>query len=175
MKRRFIIKTLILSLITTILLVAYIFGFNFLLKKSQSNANMQAFINSEIEKSQQTFNVKRQVDVIQEIDEKVSSHFLKSSDVPLFLNSIEGIGQTVGSNISITSVEEVNVVDFGPALNLNIYATGSYVSVYKTLVFIENLPYLTSIDKASIYFEQGEDQLLRWNLKVNLIVKSYIK
>ena len=153
----------------------YVFGFGFLLKKSQANANMQAFINSDLEKSQQTFNVKRQVDVIQEIDTKVSSYFLKSSDVPLFLNYIESVGQTTGANISISSVEETNIVDFGLALNLNIYATGSYASVYKTLVFIENLPYLTKIDRVSLYMEQSENGGLVWNLKLNLLIKSYIK
>lgn len=175
MKRRFIVKTLLLSFIAFGLGIVYFLGFNFLLKKSQSNANMQAFINSELEKSQQTFNVKRQVDVIQEIDEKVSSYFLKSSEVPLFLNSIESIGQATGSNISISSVEETNLVDFGPVLSLSIYATGNYISVYKTLVFIENLPYLTKIDRASLYIDQSEDVGLVWNLKLNLLIKSYIK
>lgn len=178
MKKKFIIKTTILLLITTALIFVYFFIFKILENKSQKIADLQVFIDTEINKAQQSFNLKRQNDLIDSASQTIENHFLKSSDVPIFLSSIESIGSKTGAIIVISSVEETNTPDSATSLSLKVGASGSYTSIYKTLVEIENLPYLSSINNISISSDKTASSGLdkdNWSLNLNLVIKSYIK
>lgn len=178
MKKKFILKTSILATISAILIFVYIYGFKYLDKKSQKIADFQASVDAEITKTQQSFDIKKQTDTVNSISETIESHFLRSSEVPLFLSSIEEIGTKTGSSIIISAVEETSLAEVGPVLSLNIGASGSYQSIYKTLITIENLPYFLQVNSVSI----SSDQTLNsgtnkneWSLNLNLVIKSYIK
>lgn len=178
MKKKFIFKTAILSIITAGLIGVYFVGFRFLEGKSQKIADRQVSIDTEINKTQQSFNVKRQIDSVEEISQTLENHFLKSSDVPAFLNTLELIGSRAGSDIVISSVEEANIAEVGNVLSVKVGATGSYQSLYKTLSEIENLPYLTSVSDFSISSTQNVNSGFDksdWSLSLSLLIISYTK
>lgn len=185
MKNKLIIKISVFVVISAVLIFIYVYCFNFLKNKSQNIADKKASINNQITKVEQSFDTKKQSDVATKIGDDVGEHFLKSSEIPVFLNNLESIGGRAGSIIRIASVDESVGTD-SKTLNLNISASGSYAAVYKTLVEIENLPYLSSINNLSISIAQNQDgqpdaqgkivqQKNVWLLGLSLSIKSYIE
>lgn len=184
-KVRFTLKILINLAVIGGLVFFYIFGFNFLKNKSQFIADSRASISSQITKSQQSIDNKKQSDSVSRIGSDVDRHFLKSSDVPVFLNDIESIGLRTGAIISISSVDEFPGTEGGIVLNLSISASGSYQAVYRTLVELENLPYFSSLNSVAISIDQKPETSTDITKKIisksmatlntNLVIKSYSK
>ena len=84
----------------------------------------------------------------QVVNDRISleSHFVQSSNVVPFLNTIEQLGPSVGATIQITAV------DTGTNKNqliVSLVAKGSFEQIYKFLTLLENSPYeinFTSMD-----------------------------
>jgi len=68
----------------------------------------------------------------------LETHFIKSSDVVPFLNTIEALGPAVGASAEIDSVD---TSPDGASLIVELQASGSFGAVYKFLTLLENSPY----------------------------------
>lgn len=79
--------------------------------------------------------------------EKLSfeSHFAENSDIVPFLNTIEKIAGSVGTSIEITSVETPQESE---VLLVESKSKGSFESLYKFLLLLENSPYELEITYA---------------------------
>lgn len=75
---------------------------------------------------------------------QLNQHFISSSDVVPFLNTVEGWGPKVNVNVEILSVDASSD---NKELNVVINASGSFEGVYKFLNLLENSPY-----EINIYF-----------------------
>lgn len=93
----------------------------------------------------------------------LDSHFSQVSDVVPFLNMIESSARKTGANSEVTSV---NVLEGGKVLSLQIKATGSFESVYKFLMLLENSPY--ELEFSSVDFQQVFDNSAINNQKTRI-------
>jgi hypothetical protein len=184
MKNNIVIKIILYSIVSSALIVGYVLGFIFLKNKSQDVANREASISSQINQIEQSLDDKKQSESVSKISTAINQHFLKSSEVPSFLSSLEEIGGRTGSIININSVDESGSGN-DSSLNLAISANGSYQAIYRTLIELENLPYLSSITNLSLSFSQNSVESFdftkkpslqsSWSLTAKLVIKSYYK
>ena len=102
------------------------------------------------------------VDKIQDEKTQLETHFAKSSDAVPFLDTLEKIAGDAGVKSEIISV------DISPNKNsllVVMNVAGSFESVYKFLMLLENSPYeleFTSVDLQ----RSGQDLLVGKNVKV---------
>ncbi len=180
MNKKLLLKITMYSLITASLATIYFFGFTFLKNESQSVADREASINNQISQIEQSIDDKKQAETVVKMSNDINAHFLKSSGVPKFLSDLESIGGRTGSIVSINSVDESET-----ELALGITANGSYQSIYRTLVELENIPYWSNISNMSLSFSHNNTEIVdfkkkpalesSWSLVLKLIVKSYSK
>jgi hypothetical protein len=129
-------------IIASVFLVLSFFAFFFLYQKigeiKRVTNQTELALKEEIQKQEK---VKSLSVLMQSIEqEKISfeSHFVKKSDIVSFLNSIEQLAEIVGANASITTVDENKE---GTQLALSVSTEGSFDSIYKFLMLLENAPY----------------------------------
>ena len=97
----------------------------------------------------------------------VAAAFLRSDELVLFIEKLEGLAKTAGVELNLA--EPKPVVRKAASLELAFQATGSFAGLYRFSTLLENLPY------------RLEWQSLKWNLKggttwqgdFNLAVVSY--
>ncbi|MFA6520065.1 MAG: hypothetical protein WCT44_00470 [Candidatus Paceibacterota bacterium] len=68
----------------------------------------------------------------------LDTHFAKSSDVVPFLDTIEQLATRVGAKAEVSSVDMLST---GVGLVVGLKASGSFASLYKFLMLLENSPY----------------------------------
>lgn len=182
MKKNLVLKIIIFSLIFSLLVASYIYGFSYLKNKGQSIADRKASIDNQISQIEESINDKKQSDAVSKMSSDINQHFLKSSDVPKFLSELEDISGRTGSIISIDSVDESDT-----ELALGITANGTYSSIYRTIVELENVQYLSSINNMSLTFSHDNNDTRvpdfkkkpelqsSWSLVLRLVIKSYVK
>lgn len=104
----------------------------------------------------------------------LESHFAKSSDVVPFLDTIEQLAKKVGANPEIVSVD---IPKDKTGLLVGLKASGSFESIYKFLMLLENSPY--ELEFVSADMQHSNTQIVsdkkgevpRWEavLKIRLI------
>ncbi|MFA6273718.1 MAG: hypothetical protein WC662_00990 [Candidatus Paceibacterota bacterium] len=106
---------------------------------------------------------------IQTEKSSIETHFAKSSDIVPFLDTIEGLAPKVGAKTEITSVD---VEKEGKSLLVGLKATGSFISVYKFLMLLENSQYeleFTSVNLQKSTATNLKDQNWEMILKIKLL------
>lgn len=86
-------------------------------------------------------NIKFLIDSVESIKTEktlLDSHFVQSSDVVPFLDTIEGLAKNVGANAEVISVD---VVKDNSSLVVQMSASGSFETIYKLILLLENSPY----------------------------------
>ncbi|MCX6751390.1 MAG: hypothetical protein NT161_01320 [Candidatus Nomurabacteria bacterium] len=92
--------------------------------KATSMENAKSLINS--------------VKIIEPQKALLETHFVKSSDVVPFLDTIEKISKDVGATAEVVSVD---VAKDNPSLIVEMNASGSFETIYKLIMLLENSPY----------------------------------
>lgn len=72
--------------------------------------------------------------------EKLSTYFIKESEIVAFTKKIEELGPQSGTELSIVSLEPGLTEKTVPFLSLRIKATGEFADVARLLVLLENFP-----------------------------------
>ncbi len=86
-------------------------------------------------------NIKFLIDSIESIKTErtlLDTHFVQSSDVVPFLDTIEGLAKNVGANAEVISVD---VAKDSSSLVVQMSASGSFETIYKLILLLENSPY----------------------------------
>ncbi|HBB56606.1 TPA: hypothetical protein DEW47_01690 [Patescibacteria group bacterium] len=106
---------------------------------------------------------------------KVFSMFLSRDELIRIIKSLESIESDSGVSLKISSIdmdEKQSVV--APTLNFTV--KGSFHQLFRYLYFLENLPYLIIIDKATFYkIETDEDGGDQWQANFNIKLEGYEK
>ncbi|MFA5932391.1 MAG: hypothetical protein WC793_03390 [Candidatus Paceibacterota bacterium] len=68
----------------------------------------------------------------------LEDHFVKSSDIVPFLNTIETLAKRAVVSVQIDSI---NTKTNNPELTIGLKASGKFEAIYKFLVLLENAPY----------------------------------
>jgi Tfp pilus assembly protein PilN len=125
-----------------IFLLVVIFVFVLLHKKIQSNNQESSVKEAEIQTETSRKNeVKALKQLLGEIGEEKTSldtHFIKSSDVAVFLDALENLAPRVNVKAEVTLVD---VAADNTSLTVGMTAKGSFEALYKFITLLENSSY----------------------------------
>lgn len=108
----------------------------------------------------------------------LENHFVKSSNVVPFLNTLEQLASRVGVSAQINSI---NTKTDNSELTVDLKASGSFEAIYKFLTLLENFPYeldFISMDlrKLNLSGASGENiNDLNWEAILKIRLLSFIK
>lgn len=72
--------------------------------------------------------------------EKLSSYFIKESEIVTFTKNVEALGPQSGTTLTIESLERGVTEKTVPFLNFRVKASGKFPDVMRLLVLLENFP-----------------------------------
>src|SRR3989344_7948931 len=99
---------------------------------------------------------------------ELETHFARSSDIVPFLNTLEEMGKGVGA---LAEVSSVDVLKDSPGLLVGLKATGTFGSLYKFLMLLENAPKELQILSMDMHKDVGAETSL-WNVQFKIKLLS---
>jgi hypothetical protein len=102
----------------------------------------------------------------------LNSHFILSSDVVPFLDTLEKLAPTVGAKSEVTVID---VSGDGSALTAGVKATGTFESLYKYLTLLENSPYELEFTTLDLQKTGGAEGGREWSLTLKIKLLTYLK
>jgi len=123
-------------------------------------------------------NVKSLVNSIKVIEAErtlLENHFIKSSDVVPFLDTIEKLAMNVGVQAEVVSVD---LPKDNPSMIVEMKALGNFESIYKLITLLENSQYETEFVSVNIQNSNVVDLLIsknpQWNAILRIKLLSFI-
>lgn len=120
--------------------------FIFLHQKITSNIEVsmvrEAELQTETSKKNESKSYERLLKLVETERAQLDTHFIKSTDVVVFLDTVEDLAPRVNAKA------EVALVDIAPdstSLNVEMKASGTFEALYRFLMLLENLPYQVEI------------------------------
>jgi hypothetical protein len=172
-------KILIFTPIIVFILLSI--AFYFLYKSIQiKNTNAEKVLSEwKIEDSRRTEikNIMKSVQVIEQDNILIQSHFAKGSDVVPFLDNIDSFAPKVNSEDEVISVE---ITKEKQELIVGINVLGSFESVYHYLTLLENSPYeieFTGVDIQTNdkgFKSDKTDKIYNWEGMFKIKLLSFI-
>ena len=111
----------------------------------------------------------KSIKVIEQERASLETHFAQSSDVVPFLNIIEELGLKVGAKAEVASVD---IAKDGTGLMVEMKASGSFESVYKLLMLLENSPYELELTSFNVRESVEKKQ---WDAVFKIRLLSFIQ
>lgn len=131
---------------STLLLLLSLFIFYFIYKNIQDNNTVfdakEAEWQQENSKKDELKSLSRVLKTFEPERALLDSHFIKSSDVVPFLDTVEKLAGQVKATAEVTSVD---ITTNNTNLVVGVKATGTFESIYKFLTLLENSPYQLEI------------------------------
>jgi len=167
-------KSLIFSII--ILIISFLVFF-YLLKGINDNKDTTEVIQKEWQ-TEATYrdNIRFIANLVKNIEPQINSletHFVQSSDVVPFLNTVEKLAKEVNAEAEVVSV---NVAKDSPTLLVEMKAQGSFETIYKLITLLENSPYIiefTSVDIQDVSTITNKNN--EWTASLHMKLISFIK
>lgn len=109
---------------------------------------------------------------------QLETHFAYSSNIVPFLNTVDRLGSDAGVKVEISSVDVSK--DYN-GLFIQIKASGSFDSLYRFLMLLENSPYeleLVSLElgrEASLEANNANIKNPKWNASFRVKLLSFVK
>ena|SRR3989344_8614367 len=123
-------------------------------------------------------NTKSIINLIKEIEPErilLETHFVQSSDVVPFLNTIEKLAAEVEAKVEVTSV---NVENANSSLMVEMEASGSFETIYKLIMLLENSPYDLEFVLVNIQSLNTQDtstkKTSQWTANFKMRLKSFV-
>lgn len=119
--------------------------------------------------------------------EKLSTYFIKESEIVSFAKKIEELGTQSGTDLSLEALDPGVTEKTIPFLDFRIRATGEFVNIQRLLVLLENFPgkfewkTVRLVREASSGQVSGTgtsktvSQIPMWKLEVFLTARNFIK
>lgn len=141
-------KSLILSIL---FFVFSCFVFIFLYREVNSNKDMSTLAQEKWQtEAINRDNAKSLINSIKVVAPEralLETHFVQSSDVVPFLDTIEKLSKEAGTKAEVISVD---VAKNNPSLVVEMKAVGTFESIYKLILLLENSPYDLEFVSANI-------------------------
>ena len=155
MKKIFQKKSLILSII---LFIFSCFVFIFLYRNINNNKETSQLA----QEKWQTENTRREnarslansIKAIETERAQLETHFVQSSDVVPFLDTIEKLAKEVGTKAEVVSV---NPAKGSSSLMVGMKTSGSFGTIYKLITLLENSPYDLRFVSVDVQNSSGEN------------------
>lgn len=135
-----------------------IFGVLFFVLYQKVGENMRkvedsaAEWNSVVGKQGNTFSLNRMIEELSKNKELIDGHFADNSDIVSFLDTLESLAPKTGVKLEVDSV---NSKEDNTKLQVGLKALGSFSSVYRFLLLLENSPY--ELDFLSVDFHKVQN------------------
>jgi len=132
----------------------------------------------ETSKQDETKSLDRLLKMVERERALLNTHFIQSSDVVPFLDTVEKLASQVNAKAKITLVD---ISPEGLSLSVEIKATGIFESLYKFLTLLENSPYqleftlmdMRKVDKETVSSENIQRE--EWSVVFRLKLLSFVK
>jgi hypothetical protein len=108
---------------------------------------------------------------IKEDSEKANGYFIKREEVVNFLDTIESLGSTTKTKISIQSVNDKKNASSSSLLSVALNAKGTYSNLYYLIRMLEELPYQSEIQSIRLTngFSGDKKEALGWSLDIIIV------
>jgi len=169
-------KILILSVI---FFIFSCFVFIFLYRMVNNNEEISQLAQEKWQtESTRKENTKSIVNLIKTIEPEralLETHFVQSSDVVPFLNTIEKLAAEVKAKAEVTSVDVENA---DSSLMVQMEASGSFETIYKLIMLLENSPYDLEFVLVNIQSLNTQDtsakKTSQWTANFKIRLKSFV-
>lgn len=132
----------ILLLVSATLLTLFCFAFVFLYQKindnNQKTQQSTISLQTETRRREDIASLDRALQKISSDKILLEDHFIKSSDIVPFLNTIEKLAREAGA---LAQIDSVNTKGDDTELTVGLKASGNFEAIYKFLKLLENSPY----------------------------------
>ena len=163
-----LIHLLLASLFCSLAFTSYGFWYATVAKKSAAVAALQNQINAKTETASRIATTRTALSEIAEDEAIVRDYFVPETGVVAFINSLEGRGRALGTDISVLSVSNDTKGSARPVLAFALSIKGTFDAVMRTVGSIEYAPYDIEVTTLSV----GQDAENSWHANVKLLVGS---
>ena len=155
-------------------LVAYISLFSWIKQHNETISEMQGKLASE---NQQAAEERKLEAIIKETSDNsatLNSYFVEGDKAVDFLQTIEGYGSYSGASVKFSTVD-YNATN--QRLTMSLHIAGTFQSVYRTILLLENAPY--EFDFSHIVLVLDQDPLgthkgpSSWHTDIDFSLKSF--
>jgi len=183
-------KTITLLIISLVLMLASggMYSFFFLHTKNKTHETAEIIEKTEAlsGKGSHLASVALSLKKEKENIDKLSSYFIKESEIALFAKKIENLGPQSGADVTLEGLEPGVTEKSVPFLNFRIKARGEFDDVERLLVLLENLPLKLewktvrlvrdTAPSAVVSVPPKKDtlQIILWNLDAFLTARNFI-
>ena len=146
-KNRTTLTLIISSIVMIISIITLIFFFKIIANK---NTHTSAVLTTLAEKMAKKNNIEVVRNKINEVDQTknlISNYFVDSSKIDSFIDYLEKLGSSVGTEVKVENFETTNNKN---SLSVRVTCLGTFSGIMNTILLLENAPYEIHITRASI-------------------------
>ncbi|MEK7585715.1 MAG: hypothetical protein AAB477_00555 [Patescibacteria group bacterium] len=150
------ILILILSIVTTLLaLGTLIFFFRMVKNKNQHTSALLTTLANKMYQKQNAQALTKKMADIEETRSTINSYFVDSKEIDSFISYLENLGTSAGAEVKVDKFDTSTTKNI---LIVRITAKGTFSSIMRTLLLLENAPY--KIDITRTYLDQQLGQTI---------------
>lgn len=162
---------LVASVFTTILaIMVFIFFFRIIENKNKHISATLSVLEDKMLEKENAQILKDRIIEIENIHNDIKGHILNEESMDVFVGYLEELGDSVGTKISVKSIDAVKNEKNLTQIKINIL--GNFSGVMKSISLVENMPY--KIDIIEIYLNKDLVQNSQNNIDENTNSDNYI-
>lgn len=170
------IKSLVVSIIFFGLsCFIFIFLYRLVNNNKQTSQMMQEKLQTEMAHRESAKSLASSVKKVEQERVMLETHFVRSSDVVPFLDTIENLAKNVGTKSEVVSVD---VSEDLSSLVAQMRVSGSFEAIYKLVLLLENSSYELEFISMDIQNSNTEnlsaDQNTKWNATFKIKLLSFV-
>jgi|SRR3989344_396748 len=156
----------------------FVFFYRFINNKNQELQLKEIEWQNEALRRDEIKTLEHSIKAVESERQQLETHFAQKSDVVPFLDTIEELAPKAGAKAEITSVD---VFTARTGLYVGLKASGTFSSLYKFLVLLENSPYELEFLSTDMHIETGSDESQKtagapkWNAVFKIKLLSFIQ
>lgn len=173
------IKNLIFSgLAVVIFCISFFFLYRQISLNNKSFTDSSVAFNLEEQRREEIQSLNKVLSQIQNETLLLDSHFLRSEDIAPFLDALEKSATLVGASAEVVSVDSQDPKNKG--ISIGVKTTGSFESIYKFLLLLENSKYelsvvSTKIIRESAGSESESNNTPKWRADFTIKIISFLE
>ena len=165
MKNKFFITIFILSAFIFLAFAGWFYVFSKINSEKKEIFELRKIILRNDKKNNNEKSLSRLIDGIKKEKNIIDSFFLKEKDLIRLINGLESIGENASVSLKISSVSVEKKAGSKPGLLFSV--KGTFDQLFKYLYFLENLPYLITVDSVSFQKTGDGNENTQENAKEN--------
>ncbi|MCX6753179.1 MAG: hypothetical protein NTW62_02445 [Candidatus Nomurabacteria bacterium] len=147
-KNKIFIKIFMALIFNAVFVGSFFYIYNNINTKNQNATDLTEQVKTESIRRGKISSLNSEIKSITREREKLQSHFAKSSDIVSFLDNLQSMATSVGATAEVSTL---GLSKEGVGLDVEMKATGSFISLHKLLALLENSQYQLSF--SSIRFD----------------------